>query len=143
VTCTSGTEVPVVGVEVAPLNGTYTGTLSGYYNNGSQTTQISGTGSLTLTQSATPNSSGQFPLTGAVTYPSSSGLGTVQLEGAISGIGIQLVFSEAVPAWGPYISLAGYTNPTATQITVSNLSYFIDAVGVTNVALNGTLTLQQ
>ena len=88
--CNSGVLFPVVGAEIAPLNGTYTGTLSGTLNNGSQTTPISDTASVTFTQSTTPNSSGQFPLTGAVTFPSTSGLGTTTLPGLVSGITIEL-----------------------------------------------------
>ena len=87
--------IPAVGVEIAPLNGTYTGTLTGTITTSSQTTSISGTASVTFIQSATPNSSGQFPLTAAVTFPSSSGIGTTTLPGLVSGITIEPVPSPA------------------------------------------------
>jgi hypothetical protein len=136
--------VPSVGVEIAPLNGTYTGTLTGTLTTTSPATSmpITGTANLMLTQSATPNSSGQFPLTATVTFPSASGLDTVQyqLGGTISGIGITLQYSSAAVI-GPGIGLVGYTNPTATQITVSNLYYAGGGVD-TFVTLTGTLTLQ-
>ena len=71
---------PSVAVEIAPLNGTYTGTLTD-----TATPGMSGAGTLTLIQSSTPNSSGAFPLTGTIVFPSSSDLGTVPLAGTVSG----------------------------------------------------------
>ena len=131
---------PVVGVEVAPLNGTYTGTLTD-----SSTPSMSGTASLTLTQSDTPNSSGQFPLTGTIIFPSNSGLGSaVSLSGTVSGIGITLnrpqpcgtppVCEVVVPS----VVLTAFTNSTAAQITISHLTYS----GDTTATFAGTLTLQ-
>jgi hypothetical protein len=105
---------PSVGVEIAPLNGTYTGTLTD-----SAAPSMSGTGSLTLTQSSTPNASGAFPLTGTVTFPT---LGTFPLTGTVSGEGIALNYCSTAVI-GPCISLTGSANPTATQITASNLTW--------------------
>jgi hypothetical protein len=151
-TCSNILGTPAVGVEVAPLNGTYTGTLTGTLYTDYQTTPISGTASLTLTQSATPNSSGQFPLTGVVTFPSSSGVGTVTLPGLVSGItlglgaeGCLVPFSTGVTcgAIGPGSILNAYTNPTATQITVTSLSNINESnANSVFVGLTGTLTLQ-
>jgi hypothetical protein len=143
--CLAIASVPSVGTEIAPLNGTYTGTLSGTLfvaESNVAPIAVSGTASLTLTQSATPNSSGQFPLTATVTFPSSTGLDTAldQLGGTISGEGIALSFYSTAVI-GPGISLTGSTNPTATQITVSNLSYAGGGTGI-NVTLTGTLTRQ-
>jgi hypothetical protein len=105
---------PAVGVEIAPLSGTYTGTLTD-----SAAPSMSGTGSLTLTQSSTPNASGAFPLTGTVTFPT---LGTFPLTGTVSGEGIALNYCSTAVI-GPCISLTGSANPTATQITASNLTW--------------------
>ena len=143
--CLAIASVPSVGTEIAPLNGTYTGTLSGTLfvaESNVAPIAVSGTASLTLTQSATPNSSGQFPLTATVTFPSSTGLDTAldQLGGTISGEGIALSFYSTAVI-GPGISLTGSTNPTATQITVSNLSFIDGGTGI-NVTLTGTLTRQ-
>ena len=69
--CMAITGGPAVGVQIAPLNGTFTGTLTV-----STTPSMSGTGSLSLTQSTTPNADGSFSLTGTVTFPSNSGIGT-------------------------------------------------------------------
>jgi hypothetical protein len=137
---------PVVGVPIAPLNGTYTGTLTGTITTSSQTTPISGTASVTFTQSATPNSSGQFPLTAAVTFPSSSGIGTTTLPGLVSGITIELSTEPCIFPFsnvtcnviGPGSVLFAYTNPTATQITVTNLQN----LNTSAITLTGTLTRQ-
>jgi hypothetical protein len=145
--------IPAVGAEIAPLNGTYTGTLSGTLTTISPATStpITGTASLMLTQSATPNSSGQFPITGTVTFPSASGLGTATLPGLVSGITIELSTEPCVIPFsnvtcnvvGPGSVLFAYTNPTATQITVTNLQSFnTSGTPETAITLNGTLTLQ-
>jgi hypothetical protein len=146
--------VPSVGVEIAPLNGTYSGSLTGTLNSDSQTTPISGTATLVLTQSSTPNASGQFPLTGTITFPSSSGMSPVTLPGLISGTPIWLNNELCVPPFSEYApctlasptgsNLNAYTNPTATQITVTNLINFTPSGngGETSVSLTGILTLQ-
>ena len=46
------------------------------YAHGQFPPALSGTATLVLTQTATPNSSGQFPLSGTITFPSGSGFGT-------------------------------------------------------------------
>jgi hypothetical protein len=153
--CANGISTQVVGVEVAPLNGTYTGTLSGTLNTYSPftSTPITGTTSVTFTQSATPNASGQFPLTGTITFPSSSGMSPVTLPGLISGIPIWLNNEPCVPPFSEYAvcdiaSLTGstlnaYTNPTATQITITSLQNSSPSgTTETGIALTGTLTLQ-
>ena len=123
---------PSVGVEIAPLTGTYAGTLT------SATPSMSGTATLTLTQSATPNPSGAFPLTGSIVFPGSSNLGTSLLSGTVSGEGISLSYLSAAVI-GPNISFTGSTNPTGTQITVSNLTWAQTGPSFT---FTGTLTLQ-
>jgi hypothetical protein len=127
--CANGQQFQIVGVEIAPLNGTYTGTLTASPN-------LSGTASLTLTQSSTPNSSGQFPLTSTFSFTGSSGFNTYAISGTISGEGITLY--DPTPGILPLVSLMASTNPAATQMTVSNLAFASDTVLYT-----GTLTLQQ
>jgi hypothetical protein len=147
--CTWSAKLPAVGVEVAPLNGTYTGTLSGTLTTTAQPTPsaVSGTASLVLTQSTTPNSSGQFPLTGTITITwisdAVNGLSaTNTLSGTISGIGITLSTTGPIPAGGPVFTIAGYTNPTATQFTVTNLNFSEVMADDTNITVSGTFTLQ-
>ncbi|MGA1983866.1 MAG: hypothetical protein ABSG84_15545, partial [Acidobacteriaceae bacterium] len=108
---------PAVGVEIAPLTGTYVGTLTDSASPG-----MSGTATLTLTQTDTPNSSGQFPLSGTITFPSGSGFGTVPLGGTVSGEGITLSDSSAAPN-SPTANVTASASPDASQITVSNLLY--------------------
>jgi len=124
---------PAVGVQIAPLNGTYTGTLTDSASPG-----MSGTGTLTLTQSTTPNADGSFSLTGTLTFPVSSGFGTYTLSGMISGEGITLY--DPTPGIVPVVSLTASTNPAATKITVSNLAFAVTASDI--VTFTGTLTLQ-
>lgn len=133
--CLAITAVPSVGVEIAPLNGTYTGTLTD-----SSSPSLSGTATLTLTQSATPNSSGQFPLSGTLTFPAGSNFGTVSLGGTVSGEGIALSDSSAAPN-SPTANVTASTNPTGVQITISNLTYSNAGPGAV-IVYTGTLTHQ-
>ena len=130
ITCAVISQVPSVAVEIAPLNGTYTGTLT------ASSESDSGQTMLTLTQSTTPNSSGQFPLSGTIVLPGS--LGTVPLAGTISGEAITLSDPSAAPN-SPSINLAASTNPAATLITITNLTY---SGSGTSATFTGTLTLQ-
>jgi hypothetical protein len=108
---------PAVGVQIAPLNGTYVGTLTD-----SSSPTLSGTATLVLTQSTAPNSSGQFPLSGTITFPSGSGLGTAPLAGTVLGEAISLSDPSAAPN-SPSITFTASANPAATQITVTSLTY--------------------
>jgi hypothetical protein len=135
---------PAAGAEIAPLNGIYTGTLTGTLG----TTGLPGhiaslLASLTLTQASTPNADGSFPLTGTITFISSSDLSTTTLTGTVSGEGIALAnVPYANPVAGPAITLTASTNPAATQITVTNLDYTGPALGTPYATLSGTLTRQ-
>jgi hypothetical protein len=132
--CTAIFSSPSVGVEVAPLNGTYTGTLTD-----AGTPGLSGPGTLTLTQSSTPNSSGAFPLTATLIFPAASSLGTFNLTGTVGGEAVAL--NECSPAVsGPCIAVAGSANPAATQVTVS-INYGSAATPASST-FTGTLTLQ-
>ena len=124
---------PAVGVEIAPLNGTYVGTLTDSASPG-----LSGTATLILTQASAPNSSGQFPLSGTITFPSNSGLGTAPLAGTVLGEAISLSDPSAAPN-SPSIAFIASTNPAATQITVTSLTYVGSGTSATFI---GTLTRQ-
>jgi hypothetical protein len=108
---------PAVGVQIAPLNGTYVGTLTA-----ANSPSLSGTATLILTQAATPNSSGQFPLSGTITFPSGSGFGTAQLGGTVAGEGIALSDSSSAPN-SPTVNVTAAATPDGSQITVTNLLY--------------------
>jgi hypothetical protein len=129
--CLAISLTPSVAVQIAPLNGTYAGTLTA-----SNDPSLSGTATLTLTQSSTPNASGAFPLTGTMTLPASGFPSAYPIAGTVSGEGIVL---SPVTAPGFYIGAS--TNPAGTQITVSSLVY--GGGGVDPLAsFTGTLTLQ-
>jgi hypothetical protein len=130
--CNTGRSLPSVEVEIPPLTGTYVGTL----NDG--TPSMSGTATLVLTQSTTPNSSGQFPLSGTITFPSGSGFGTAPLAGSVAGEGIALSDPSAAPN-SPSIDFTASANPTATQIAVTSLTYSGSGASAT---FTGTLTRQ-
>jgi hypothetical protein len=123
---------PSVGVQIAPLNGTYTGTLTD-----SATPGMSGAATLTLTQTSTPNSNGAFSLTGTIALPAS--LGTFPVSGTATGEGFSLNYCSTAVA-GPCFSVTAATNPTATQITITNISY-ADQFG-RSATYTGILTLQ-
>ena len=124
---------PSVGVEVAPLAGTYTGTLT----DSTKSSMIGvGTGILTLAQSSIPNSNGQFPLTGTFGFTSDIALPNSPVTGTISGEGISLD-DVSTAGTGPNISLTASTNPAGTQITVTNLTWAETGVTYT---FTGTLT---
>ena len=126
---------PSVGVQIAPLNGTYVGTLTD-----SSSAALSGTATLVLTQTATPNSSGQFPLSGTLTFPSGSGFGTVPVGGTVAGEGIALSDSSAAPN-SPTANVTATASPDGSQITVSNLLYSNFGPGAVFI-FTGTLTRQ-
>lgn len=125
--------VPSVGVQIAPLTGTYIGTLTA-----ANAPNLSGTATVTLTQSSTPNSDGSFPLGGTVTFPADSGFGSDPISGTI--IGEAITVYDPTPGIVPVVSLAASTNPAATQITVSNLAFARTASSI--VTYTGTLTRQ-
>lgn len=112
--CLAIMESPSVGVEIAPLNGTYTGAL---INGSSPNLQNV---LLTLTQSTTPNASGQFPLTATLVFLSNQA--TYPMTGAVSGEGLSLSYTSPTTI-APSITLIAATNPAATQITISSLTF--------------------
>ena len=113
---------PSVGTQIAPLNGTYTGTLT--ESASTLTSPIpSGTVSLALTQPSTPNASGQFPLTGTLTFTGGGcSMAQVPLSGTVSGEGVALNWYSVAVGMGS-VNLAASTNPTASQIAVSGLVF--------------------
>ena len=130
--CTATSTSSAVGVEIAPLNGTYTGTLT------ASTQSDSGQATLTLTQYTLPNSDGSFSLNGTLTFPAGSGFGAHQVGGVIRGEGINIVGLNP----DPFLDFSGTasTNPAGTQITVSNLAFAVTASDI--VTFTGTLTRQ-
>ena len=133
--CNAIFSVPSVGVEIASLTGTYTGTLTD-----SSAPTLSGPATLVLTQTTTPNSSGQFPLSGTITFPAGSTFGTAPLGGTVSGEGITLSDSSAAPN-SPTVNVSASASPDGSQITVTNLLYSNFGPGAVFI-YTGTLTRQ-
>jgi hypothetical protein len=138
--------VPAVAVEIAPLNGTYSGTLT--ESASSLASPIpSGSVSLTLTQSTIP-SFFEFRLTGTLTFTGGGCSTSSTISPIVSGITI-----TNIPPQGPDqimqpmppVVIIAYTNPTATQITVTSLSVDpspCSTVVLSSTTFTGTLTRQ-
>jgi hypothetical protein len=140
--CANGQQVQIVGAEIAPLNGTYTGTLTETITSPA----ISKTVTLVISQSTTPNSSGQFLLSGTFTWDNVDNiLSSFPFVGTISGEGIYIEPTVIAVTPGPAFIITGYANPTATQITVPYLAFYPYPT-VANPPVvpvyTGTLTLQ-
>ena len=103
--------------QIASLTGTFTGPVDV-----SPTLPSSpGTVTATLTQSATPNASGQFPLTGTITFTSGSCSVSTPVAGTVSGLGVTLATSvvPANPVSAEMVSLSAATTHTASQLTTA------------------------
>jgi hypothetical protein len=140
--CNNALQLPVVAAEIAPLNGTYTGTLTETITSPA----ISKTVTLVISQSTTPNSSGQFPLSGTFTWDNADNvLSSFPFVGTIGGEGIYIEPTVIAVTPGPAFIITGYANPTATQITVPYLAFYPYPT-VANPPVvpvyTGTLTLQ-
>lgn len=131
-TCTAIALLPAAGAEIASVTGTFAGALT------ASTEGDGGQATLTVTQSTTPNADGSFSLGGTFTFPAGSGLGTYPVSGIISGEGITIY--DPTPGIVPVVSLTATTNPTGTQISVSNLAFALTASDI--VTFTGTLTRQ-
>jgi hypothetical protein len=115
---------PAVGLEIPPFNGTYTGTLT-------SSTSATGTATLKVTQTSSPNANGQFPVSGTLDFTSSSCTSTTNVTGTISGTVVALTSTGTTVS--AYDNAGGATLPTTVAFTSG-------ACGATPYA--GTLTLR-
>jgi hypothetical protein len=113
---------PAVGVEIASLTGNFSGQVNMVENPIVPLGMVANV-SLALTQSNTPNASAQFPLTGSITYTNSPCSETIPVTGTVSGVGITVASASAPVSGQNYVSFTGSTNPTATQLTASNILF--------------------
>ena len=120
-TCTVIALFPAAGAEIAPLNGTYTGTFTESASTLASPIP-SGAVSLALTQSSTPNADGSFPLTGTFSFIGGGCDSGFPLTGTVSGEGITLNWTEIAPYWGA-ITFTASTNPAATQIAATSVVF--------------------
>jgi len=108
---------PAVGAQISSLTGTFTGAVA------TGVPVSTGTVSAMLTQSATPNASGQFPLAGTITFTSGSCMTTTPVAGTISGLGLTLATSMTTPPPAQTVSVAAYTNPATSQVTATSILF--------------------
>jgi hypothetical protein len=113
---------PVTGTQIAAAPSTsLTGTFAGSIIPATTTSEFGSspvTVSIALTQSHTANSSGQFPLTGTLTYTNGPCSTTTSLSGLLSGLWITLS-STGQSA----ITLTAATNPAASQVVAGQIAF--------------------
>lgn len=134
---------PAVGAQIASLTGTFTGAVDASPNLPLPT----GTVTATLTQSATPNASGQFPLTGTVTFTSGACSVSTPVSGAVGGLGVTLATSvvPANPVSAESVSLSASTNLAASQLATTGILFTPSPCSTSpssSTTYNGTLTRQ-
>jgi hypothetical protein len=129
-----------IGMQIAPLTGTYTGTVVAANSNPPSTTGIA---TLVLTQSATANATGQFPLTGTLQFASPLCTNTVAVTGTISGTGYTLA---STPAGTPPVSnatVSGFDSQGGATLPATSLSFAAGPCNIGGAAFYaGTLTRQ-
>lgn len=131
---------PAVGIQIAPVTGTYTGTVTipGSLPNSGQATA-----SLNLTQAADPNPDGQYAVTGPAVFTGPGCTETVNVSGTVSGESLNLA-SVASASGTSDITIAAATNPTATDFTDASFTIAGGPCFSTQSAYNtyvGTLAL--
>jgi hypothetical protein len=138
--CAIALSSPAIGVEIAPVNGTFAGAVTALPATPAAPI-ASGNLSLVLTQSSTPNPDGQFPLTGTLTFTGGGCSQTTALAGTVSGVGITLSSGSGAAS----VLFNGVTNPNATQLTTGEAIYLPApcTTGLSSTAAyTGTLTRQ-
>jgi hypothetical protein len=132
-TCSLVLSSPAVGVQIPSLTGTYTGTLT-------SPAGLSGQATLTVTQSATPNSTAQFPISGTLSLTTGGGacgeFGPV--TGTISGAAFTLASSATSPTTVTGASTTGGDTLPATTVTVPAGAL----CGDSSTTYSGTFTLR-
>ena len=136
--CQTTFSTPITGTLIAPLTGTYSGTTIE-----TASTLVSpiptATISLALIQSAAPNTNGQFPVSGSLTFTGGGCSQLIQVGGTVNGVGVALVSigSNAV-------TIAAATNPAASQIIPNSILFSPApcASGNSSSTYAGVLTLQ-
>jgi hypothetical protein len=107
---------PGVGVQITAPSGSYSGSVTSGQTTGTVTLS-------SVTQSTTPNTSGQFPLTGTLAYTATGCTESLPVTGTISGTTIALTSATAPVAGQNYVSFAGSTNQGATTLTATAISF--------------------
>jgi hypothetical protein len=107
---------PAVGVQIAPLTGTFSGPITA--------SSSSATVSVALTQSTTPNTQGQFPLTGTLTFTGACA-SVIPISGTVAGTAVVLqeTLSPTSPPPSLNVGILANTNPAASQIVPSAITF--------------------
>jgi hypothetical protein len=113
---------PVTGTQIAiaptaSLTGTFAGAITPAITTSEFGSSV-GTASIVLTQSTTPNSGGQFPLSGTISFTSGACSTTTSLTGLLSGLWITL----ASPAGQSAVTITAATNPAASQLVAGQIT---------------------
>ncbi len=111
-----------IGEQIQNAAGTFTGTLTP----GTLTTPKTGPSaavSLAITESASPQSDGEFPISGPFNYTIGSCTGSAALTGTVSGVGVILSATSGTYANPQNLTFIGTSNPTATTITAGLLVF--------------------
>lgn len=112
-TCTYA-PTAALGVEIPNVSGSFTGTLTPG-SLGAPAPGTPGAATLTLTQSASPNSDGQFAVSGTLSYQFGSCSGSAALAGTVSGAGI---IASATTA-SQVVSFIGLADNAASKLTTA------------------------
>jgi hypothetical protein len=133
-----------LGQEIANTSGTFAGALTQGIL-GSPTTGTAGTGNLTLTQSTSPDSDGQFAATGTLSYQFGSCSGNATLSGTVNGDLVSLSASSGTISNPQFVSFHGLSDNVATRMAAS--LFFFPApcstdLSTNNATYSGTLVRQ-
>ena len=80
---------------------------------------ICGSVSVVLTQSATPNAQGQFPLTGSLSFSGGGCSSTTAVSGTVSGVGVTLASAPGPVVGQKYVSVIATIDPAASQVIIN------------------------
>lgn len=114
-TCTYPSS-PALAADFPPVTGSFNGTLNLGSTTPGQPASGTGIAALTLAQAATPNPSGQFPVTGSVNLTSGTCSQTVSLGGIASG-SLLLLSSPLNNAGG--VLFSGSESPDGTSLNAT------------------------
>ena len=138
---------PIVAIQYPAVTGTFVGPLSPITSLPNNTAPA-GSASLAVTQAATPNSDGSFPLTGSITFFGATCKATIALSGTSLGPAVTLASSaNAAPN---FVTFDGSNTPLSAQITTPQLQsgaivYYpppCSPAVTTTATYSGTLTKQ-
>lgn len=136
--CALALSGPVTALEIDPLTGSYSGAVTATATIPASPIP-SGTASLAVTQSASANSNGQFPVTGTLTFTGGGCTQTTALSGTVSGEALTLANSPLGPG---LVTVTATTNPAASQLAATlSIAPSPCSSSLSGSVFAGTLTL--